>query len=82
MPAKLYTFEQCLLAGLPAAPCLNLLLLLLLLLVRVLLLLLITAYCYYYCCCCVNTAGVCEGLKANIASASQGHTEPVIFKAR
>jgi hypothetical protein len=27
-------------------------------------------------------SGVCEGLKANIASASQGHTEPVIFKAR
>jgi hypothetical protein len=26
--------------------------------------------------------GVCEGLKANIASASQGETEPVIFKAR
>jgi hypothetical protein len=27
-------------------------------------------------------AGVCEGLKANIASASQGVTEEVIFKAR
>jgi hypothetical protein len=26
--------------------------------------------------------GVCEGLKANIASASQGVTEEVIFKAR
>ncbi|WIA29795.1 hypothetical protein OEZ86_012268 [Tetradesmus obliquus] len=26
--------------------------------------------------------GVCEGLKANIDSASQGETEPVIFKAR
>jgi hypothetical protein len=35
-----------------------------------------------YCCAAAAAAGVCEGLKANINSASQGETEPVIFKAR